>query len=90
LQLLGAARRQLAAQERFDFPWLRIEQFRQDLGIVTLPRRSGLQAVNILGKDIVDHIRPHWFLADLVCFLKRACQIKFELQRGREFFAKSC
>jgi Tetratricopeptide repeat len=64
LQLLGAARRQLAAQERFDFPGPRIEQFRQDLGIVTLPRQSGLQPVNILGKDIVDHIRRHWFLAE--------------------------
>jgi hypothetical protein len=54
LQLLGAARRQLAAQERFDFARLRIEEFRQDLGIVTLSGEPGFQPVNILGEDIIE------------------------------------
>jgi hypothetical protein len=54
LQFLGPAGRQLAPQECFDFPWLRIEKFRQDFGIVALPRQPGLQPVNILGKYIVE------------------------------------
>ena len=79
----------LAPQECFDFPWLRIEKFRQDFGIVALPRQPGLQPVNILGKYIVDDIGFHGFLTDLVRFFKRTGQIKFELQRGRELFAES-
>ena len=78
----------LAPQECFDFPWLRIEKFRQDFGIVTLPRQPGLQPVNILGEYIVDHISSHRFLTNLVCFFKRTRQIKFELQWGRELLAE--
>jgi hypothetical protein len=71
MQFLGPAGRQLAPQESFDFPWLRIEKFGQDLCIVALPRQPGLQPVNVLGEYIVDDIGFHGFLTDLVCFFKR-------------------
>ena len=82
LQFLGSARRQLAPQEFFDLARFRVEKLCQDFDVVALPGQPWFQPISIFGKDIVDHIRSHRFLADLVSFFKGTRQIKFELQWG--------
>ncbi len=82
MDLLGAPRWQAPAQKGTDLGLADIELLGQDPGVVSVPRKPGLQVVQTGDQYAVDKSRRDGLLCDLMGLFKGQGQVALDLQRG--------